>query len=43
MAARVVARCRQFSRDSKTVGKFILDDIPLAPRGAPQIEVGFDK
>ena len=33
---------RQFSRDSKTIGKFKLDDIPPAPRGVPQIEVGFD-
>ena len=33
---------RQFSRDSKTIGKFHLDDIPPAPRGVPQIEVGFD-
>jgi molecular chaperone DnaK len=33
---------RQFSRDSKSLGKFTLDDIPPAPRGVPQIEVGFD-
>jgi len=33
---------RQFSRDSKTIGKFNLDDIPPAPRGVPQIDVGFD-
>ena len=33
---------RQFSRDSKTIGKFKLDDIPPAPRGIPQIEVAFD-
>ena len=33
---------RQFSRDSKTIGKFTLDDIPPAPRGMPQIEVSFD-
>ena len=33
---------RQFSRDSKTIGKFTLEDIPPAPRGVPQIEVGFD-
>jgi molecular chaperone DnaK len=33
---------RQFSRDNKTIGKFKLDDIPPAPRGVPQIEVGFD-
>ena len=33
---------RQFSRDSKTIGKFKLDDIPPAPRGITQIEVAFD-
>ena len=33
---------RQFSRDSKTIGRFMLDDIPPAPRGVPQIEVSFD-
>jgi molecular chaperone DnaK len=33
---------RQFSKDSKTIGKFNLDDIPPAARGVPQIEVSFD-
>ncbi len=33
---------RQFARDNKTIGKFQLTDIPPAPRGVPQIEVGFD-
>jgi molecular chaperone DnaK len=33
---------RQFARDSKTIGRFKLDDIPPAPRGLPQIEVAFD-
>jgi molecular chaperone DnaK len=28
--------------DNKTLGKFILDGIPPAPRGVPQIEVTFD-
>jgi molecular chaperone DnaK len=28
--------------DNKTLGRFILDGIPPAPRGMPQIEVGFD-
>jgi len=28
--------------DNKTLGKFILDGIPPAPRGIPQIEVTFD-
>jgi molecular chaperone DnaK len=32
---------RQFSRDNKSIGNFKLDDIPPAPRGVPQIEVGF--
>jgi len=27
---------RQFSRDSKTIGRFTLDNIPPAPRGMPQ-------
>jgi molecular chaperone DnaK len=33
---------RQFAKDSKTIGKFNLDDIPPAARGVPQIEVSFD-
>jgi molecular chaperone DnaK len=33
---------RQFARDNKSLGKFILDGIPPAPRGVPQIEVTFD-
>ncbi|MCL2531949.1 MAG: molecular chaperone DnaK [Oscillospiraceae bacterium] len=33
---------RQFSRDNKTLGRFILDGIPPARRGVPQIEVSFD-
>ena len=33
---------RQFAKDSKTIGKFNLDDIPPAARGTPQIEVSFD-
>ena len=28
--------------DNKTLGRFILDGIPPAPRGVPQIEVTFD-
>ena len=28
--------------DNKTLGRFILDGIPPAPRGIPQIEVSFD-
>ena len=33
---------RPMSVDNKTLGKFILDGIPPAPRGVPQIEVVFD-
>ena len=33
---------RDFAADNKTLGKFILDGIPPAPRGIPQIEVTFD-
>ena len=33
---------RPLSRDNKSLGKFILDGIPPAPRGVPQIEVTFD-
>jgi molecular chaperone DnaK len=33
---------RDFAQDNKTLGKFILDGIPPAPRGIPQIEVTFD-
>jgi molecular chaperone DnaK len=30
------------AQDNKTLGKFILDGIPPAPRGVPQVEVSFD-
>jgi molecular chaperone DnaK len=33
---------REFARDNRTLGKFILDGLPPAPRGVPQIEVTFD-
>ncbi|MCA9953612.1 MAG: molecular chaperone DnaK, partial [Anaerolineales bacterium] len=33
---------RQMAADNKSLGKFILDGIPPAPRGVPQIEVTFD-
>jgi molecular chaperone DnaK len=33
---------RQMAADSKTLGRFILDGIPPAPRGVPQVEVSFD-
>jgi molecular chaperone DnaK len=32
---------REMAADNKTLGKFILDGIPPAPRGVPQIEVTF--
>ena len=33
---------RPMARDNKSIGKFILDGVLPAPRGAPQIEVTFD-
>ena len=33
---------RPMANDNRTVGRFILDGIPPAPRGVPQIEVTFD-
>jgi molecular chaperone DnaK len=33
---------REMASANKTLGKFHLDGIPPAPRGVPQIEVGFD-
>ena len=33
---------RPMAVDNKTLGRFILDGIPTAPRGVPQIEVKFD-
>ena len=33
---------RPMATDNKTLGRFILDGIPAAPRGIPQIEVTFD-
>jgi molecular chaperone DnaK len=33
---------RPMAKDNRTVGRFILDGIPPAPRGVPQIEVSFD-
>ena len=32
---------REMAKDNKTLGKFILDGIPPAPRGVPQIEVTY--
>ena len=33
---------REMSADNKLLGRFMLDGIPAAPRGVPQIEVTFD-
>ncbi len=33
---------RPMAADNRTLGRFILDGIPPAPRGIPQIEVSFD-
>ncbi|MDD3386752.1 MAG: molecular chaperone DnaK [Candidatus Pacebacteria bacterium] len=33
---------RAMSQDNRSLGRFILNDIPPAPRGVPQIEVKFD-
>lgn len=38
----VVQGERPMAADNKTLGRFILDGIPPAMRGAPQIEVNFD-
>jgi len=39
---RVLQGEREMAGDNREVGKFILDGIPPAPRGVPQIEVTFD-
>ncbi|MDP3995990.1 MAG: molecular chaperone DnaK [bacterium] len=33
---------RPMANDNRSIGKFILDGIPPAPRGIPQVEVSFD-
>ncbi len=33
---------RPMAKDNRSVGRFILDGIPPAPRGVPQVEVAFD-
>ncbi len=38
----VVQGERPMAGDNKSLGRFILDGIPPAPRGVPQIEVSFD-
>lgn len=38
----VVQGERPMASDNKSLGRFILDGIPPAPRGVPQVEVSFD-
>ncbi len=38
----VVQGERPMAQDNKSLGRFILDGIPPAPRGVPQVEVTFD-
>lgn len=33
---------RQMAADNRSLGRFVLDGIPPAPRGVPQVEVSFD-
>lgn len=33
---------REMAADNKSLGRFVLDGIPPAPRGLPQVEVSFD-
>jgi molecular chaperone DnaK len=39
---RVLQGEREMAADNRELGRFILDGIPAAPRGVPQIEVTFD-
>ena len=39
---RVLQGEREMAADNREIGRFILDGIPPAPRGIPQIEVTFD-
>ncbi len=39
---RVLQGEREMALDNRELGRFILDGIPAAPRGVPQIEVTFD-
>jgi molecular chaperone DnaK len=42
VTVHVVQGERKMAGDNKTLGKFNLDNIPMAPRGVPQVEVTFD-
>ncbi|MCR9096785.1 MAG: molecular chaperone DnaK [bacterium] len=39
---RVLQGEREMANDNRSIGQFILDGIPPAPRGVPQVEVTFD-
>ncbi len=39
---RVLQGEREMANDNRSLGQFILDGIPPAPRGVPQVEVTFD-
>jgi molecular chaperone DnaK len=39
---RVLQGEREMSADNREIGRFILDGLPTAPRGVPQVEVTFD-
>ena len=39
---RILQGERELSKDNKSLGNFLLDGIPQAPRGVPQIEVALD-
>ena len=39
---RVMQGERELANDNREIGRFILDGIPAAPRGLPQVEVTFD-
>jgi molecular chaperone DnaK len=39
---RVLQGEREMANDNREIGRFILDGIPPAPRGVPQVEVTFD-
>jgi len=39
---RVLQGEREMATDNRELGRFILDGIPPAPRGVPQVEVAFD-
>ncbi len=42
VSIHVIQGEREMAQDNKTIGRFELNDIPMSPRGVPQIEVAFD-